>query len=96
VQSLERTDAAATRPPGYPSGTLLALVTWAQRDDPRWFGGRIPDTPLKVEFVQASSGNGANIYRVFEGKTLAETHPDTQNSAQRTGFILNLKPVSLP
>ena len=96
VQALERTDTAAVRPPGYPSGAVLALVTWAQRDDPHWFGGRIPDTPLKVEFVQTSSGSGTDIYRVFEGKALAETHTDAQFAAQRTGFILNLKPVSLP
>jgi hypothetical protein len=51
VQPIEGTDAAVARPPGDPSGAVLALVTWAQRDDPHWFGGRIPDTPLKVEFV---------------------------------------------
>ena len=73
---------------------MLALVTWNQRDDPHWFGGRIPDTPLKVEFVQTFSGTGADIYRVFEGKALAETHADTHNAAQRTDFILNLKPVA--
>jgi hypothetical protein len=87
---------AETRPPEYPSGAVLALVTWAQRDDPHWFGGRIPDTPLKVEFVQTSSGNGTDIYRVFEGKALIEAHADSQTAARRTDFILNLKPVSLP
>jgi hypothetical protein len=96
VQTLERMDVAAARLLGYPSGTVLALVTWAQRDDPHWFGGRIPDRPLKVEFVQTSSGNGAEIYRVFEGKALTESHASAQNAAQRTDFILNLKPVSLP
>jgi hypothetical protein len=75
---------------------VLALVTWAQRDDPHWFGGRIPDTPLKVEFVQTSSGNGTDIYRVFEGKALTEAHVDSQAAARRTDFILNLKSVSLP
>jgi mono/diheme cytochrome c family protein len=29
--------------PKYATGAVLALVTWAQRDDPHWFGGRIPD-----------------------------------------------------
>jgi hypothetical protein len=96
VQALERRDPASGRPPGYPSGSVLALVTWAQREDPHWFGGRIPDTPLTVEFVQTSSGTGADIYRVFEGKALAETRRDTQDAAQRRDFILNLKPASLP
>ena len=96
MQALERRDAAGTRPPQYPSGTVLALVTWTQRDDPHWFGARIPDTPLKVEFVQTSSGNGTASYRVFEGKSLAETHATAQDATQRTDFILNLKPVTLP
>lgn len=95
TQALERKDDTVARPPGYLSGTVLALVTWAQRDDPHWFGGRIPDTPLKVEFVLTSSSNGTDIYRVFEGKVLGETHTDTQNATQRAAFILNLKPVSM-
>jgi len=96
LQALECRDAEGARSPVYPPGTVLALVTWAQRDDPHWFGGRIPDTPLKVEFVQTSSGNGTDIYRVFEGKALTEAHVNSQTAAQRTDFILNLKSVSLP
>lgn len=80
----------------YPAGSVLALVTWAQRDDPHWFGGRIPDTPQSVEFVQISAGRGTNGYRVFEGSRLAEAHPTPSDAARRTSFILNLKPVSLP
>jgi hypothetical protein len=80
----------------YPSGSVLALITWAQRDDPHWFGGRIPDVPQRVEFVQVSAGRGTNGYRVFEGSALAESHPATGDAARRAGFILNLKPASLP
>jgi hypothetical protein len=95
MQAFEYGGAAA---PGhsYPSGSVLALVTWAQRDDPHWFGGRIPDTPQMVEFVQLSSGRSANVYRVFKGRTLVETHPDSKDAEQRIGFILSLKPASLP
>jgi len=96
LHALERRDPEQAHSPGYPSGRVLALVTWTQRDDPHWFGGRIPDTPIKVEFVQTSSGNGTDIYRVFEGKALTETHADSKTAAQRTDFILTLKPVSLP
>lgn len=96
VQALERSDARVSLPPRYPPGTILGLVTWAQRDDPHWFGGRIPDTPLKVEFVQIFSGSDADLYRVFEGEALAETHAGTQSAAQRKDFILSLRPVSLP
>jgi hypothetical protein len=96
LQAFEHRDPSGTRPPEYPSGAVLALVTWAQRDDPHWFGGRILDTPLKVEFVQTSSGNGTDAYRVSAGQALTEAHADSQTAAQRTNFILNLKPVSFP
>lgn len=36
----------------YPAGSALALVTWAQREDPRWFGGNIPATVKSVEFAK--------------------------------------------
>ena len=80
----------------YPSGSVLALVTWAQREDPHWFGGRIPNTPLTAEFVQISSGGNAHVYRLFEGRTLVERHPDAVDASQRTNFILNLKLAYLP
>jgi hypothetical protein len=96
TQVLERRDAAVSLPPGYPSGAVLALVTWAQRDDPHWFGGRIPDTPLKVEFVQTSFDRRSDTYRAFEDRPLVEIHVDAQSAMQRRDFILNLKPVSLP
>jgi len=80
----------------YPSGSVLALVTWAQRDDPHWFGGRIPDTAQRVEFVQIFAGRGTNGDRVLEGRDLVETHPAAGDVLRRTSFILNLKPASLP
>jgi hypothetical protein len=80
----------------YSSGSVLALVTWAQRDDPHWFGGRIPDTPQSVEFVQISAGRGTNAYRVFEDGALVESHPAAGDAARRASFILNLKLASLP
>ncbi|MGA8939566.1 MAG: cytochrome P460 family protein, partial [Acidobacteriaceae bacterium] len=33
---------AARAGSAYPAGTVLGLVTWRQRDDPHWFGARIP------------------------------------------------------
>ncbi len=35
----------------YPPGSILALVTWSQRDDPHWFGGRIPEAIRSVEIL---------------------------------------------
>jgi hypothetical protein len=42
-----------------------------------------------VEVAQISFGNGADVNRVFEGRTLAKAHPDAKDAAQRTEFILS-------
>lgn len=96
IQVLDRREVALAIAPAYPSGSVLALVTWAQRDDPHWFGGRIPNTPLMVEYVQVSAEKRSEQYRVFEGGALAESHPDAGDGARRVKFILGLEPVSLP
>ncbi len=36
----------------YGAGSQLALVTWAQRDDEHWFGGRIPQRFVSMELVR--------------------------------------------
>jgi Haem-binding domain/Cytochrome P460 len=86
---------ASPAAPAYPQGSVVALITWAQRDDPHWFGGRIPDTPVSVEFVAVGPQNSF-AYRRFDGPGLAESHPDSASVAQRTSFLLALKPASLP
>jgi Cytochrome P460 len=40
----------------YPAGAVLGLVTWQQREDPHWFGARIPGRVVSVEFVEVGSG----------------------------------------
>ena len=82
--------------PKYSPGSVLALVTWAQRDDPHWFGARIPDVPLSVEFVQISKDEEGDSYRVFAGTGLIEKHVAPSESEERIRFILELIPVQLP
>jgi Cytochrome P460/Haem-binding domain len=82
--------------PAYPEGAVLALVTWAQRDDPHWFGARIPDVPQSVEFVQVTAAGTASSYRSFAGPGLAENHPTASMMAQRSSFIAGLAPARLP
>jgi hypothetical protein len=79
--------------PVYPAGAVLALVTWAQRDDPHWFGARIPDRPLSVEFVDAGA---QPHYRRFSGTGLEEDGGATNTAPQRAAFMLNLPPAPLP
>lgn len=72
-------------------GATVALVTWAQRDDPHWFGARIPSTPQSVEVVEQGTG-----YRRFAGAGLSEDHPEAAVAAGRRKFILGLAPAQLP
>ena len=50
--------AAARAGEAYPAGAVLGLVTWKQREDPHWFGARIPGQVVSVEFVEVGSGSG--------------------------------------
>ncbi len=80
----------------YPAGAVLALVTWAQRDDPHWFGARIPDTPLSVEFVQVAATEEGGVYRRFAGIGMREERPAANEATQRTHFMETLAPARLP
>jgi hypothetical protein len=79
--------------PAYFHGAVLALVTWSQRDDPHWFGARIPDVPLSVEFVEIGQ---ASVYRRFAGPALSTEGATTQEAAQRKSLIMGLPPAQLP
>ena len=72
VQALSNAPKSEPTAPAYPTGAVLALVTWTQRDDPHWFGGRIPDAPESAEFVRIATAGQINEYRRFSGKGLQE------------------------
>jgi Cytochrome P460 len=95
VQAGRSTRPDASKGPAYAAGAVLALVTWAQRDDPHWFGARIPDQPLSVEFVQVGNNGQQNLYRRFAGAGLSEDL-SLAAAAQRTSFVLGLVPAQLP
>jgi hypothetical protein len=40
---------------GYPAGSVISLVTWTQREDPRWFGANIRNRIKSVELVTVSA-----------------------------------------
>ena len=89
-------ESGAGRQVAYPAGAALALVTWGQRDDPHWFGARIPNDPRSVEFLEIGSGTLPAKYRKFTGAGLAEVASDRDGAAQRTKYLLNLSPAELP
>jgi hypothetical protein len=86
----------APKAPAYSADSVLALVTWAQRDDPHWFGGRIPDKPLSVEFVQVAAAGRPSLYGRFAGPEFLEDHPAASIAAQRANFVQSLAPTQLP
>jgi mono/diheme cytochrome c family protein len=88
--------AGAHGPMFLPAGAVLALVSWQQRDDPHWFGARIPDTPKAVEFVQSAASGNSTEYMSFSGAELQKDHLDAVASGQRSAFILGLTPAMLP
>jgi hypothetical protein len=91
-----RTGSGLGKSPAYPAGSVLALVTWSQREDPHWFGGRIPDNPQSVEFLETGASGRAGSYRCYDGPLLTEHTFSTEEAAKRSGFLLNLAPATLP
>jgi hypothetical protein len=91
-----RTGSGSGKSPAYPAGSVLALVTWSQREDPHWFGGRIPDNPQSVEFVETGASGRARSYRCYDGPSLTEHAFNNDEAAKRSSFLLNLAPATLP
>jgi hypothetical protein len=90
------TRGSASGPLTYTPDSVLALVTWVQREDPHWFGGRIPASPQSVEFVQVGAASKAGGYQRFSGSDLTEEHLAEDEIARRTNFMLGLAPAWLP
>jgi hypothetical protein len=91
-----RTGSGSGKSSAYPAGSVLALVTWSQREDPHWFGGRIPDNPQSVEFVETGASGRAGSYRCYDGPLLTEHAFNNDEAAKRSSFLLNLAPATLP
>lgn len=84
----------------YPAGSQLSLVAWTQRDDPRYFGARIPDRVKSVEFVSVSAapdGHPSYSYAQYEGAS--QTKSSTQEGLtpnDRTTYLLSQRPAVMP
>lgn len=84
----------------YPPGSELALVTWNQQEDGRWFGGKIPATPKSVEFVTVKANaehQPAYAYQRFEGAPLKKTSEQTGTMPnERASFLLTQHAAVMP
>ncbi len=80
----------------YPAGAVLALVTWSQRDDPHWFGGRIPSTPQSIEFVSIPSAPGTNPrYERYQGAPLTRAAA-SEADARRVEYLTSRRAAVMP
>jgi hypothetical protein len=80
----------------YPQGAVLALVTWSQREDPHWFGAKIPSTPQSVEFVSISLRQSPS-YQRYEGAELKLVNdPDGGAIAKRVDYLVSQRAAVMP
>lgn len=77
----------------FPDGSQLALVTWSQREDPHWFGARIPGEPTRVEVVEYLGGTAK--YHLFSGSPLMEQAAGADEK-DRIAAITAMRPIALP
>jgi hypothetical protein len=84
----------------YPGGSELALVTWTQQEDPRWFGANIPGSVKSVEFVRVEDvvdGRRVYAYRRFEGDPLNETSKQDSGAVDaRVWSIISQRAAVMP
>jgi hypothetical protein len=80
----------------YPAGAVLSVVTWGQQEDPRWFGGKIPERPRAVEFVTVSSP-GSYSYQRYEGSPLKKVASVEGNDPKdRAAYLLAQRAAVMP
>lgn len=82
----------------YPEGSELALMTWLQRDDPHWFGARIPGSFVGLERVTVTRGADGKLttsYKRYAGEPLHEA-TDVANSDARKAAILGMVYSQMP
>jgi hypothetical protein len=82
----------------YPPGSVLALVTWEQRGDPHWFGGKIPSTVKSVEFVAIPTTPTQNpTYQLYQGSPLEKVNlSDPAITSARTDYVLSQRAAVMP
>lgn len=84
----------------YPAGSTLSLVTWAQKEDPRWFGAQIPKRVQSVEFVfiTATPENLPHYeYQQYTGSPLVKLSSDEGAAPNdRAVYVLSQRAAVLP
>ena len=84
----------------YPAGSVLSLVTWAEQEDTRWFGGNIPGQATSVEFVNVAAGANnqpSYAYESYEGSPLIRKSVlNGASPGTRAMYLLSLRAAVMP
>jgi hypothetical protein len=87
----------------YPVGSELALATWLERDDPHWFGARIPGSFVALETVtmeRGGDGKATAIYKRYAGDPLGQLREvlvtDAGGAEARKAAILGMRASVMP
>jgi hypothetical protein len=104
MSTLFGNDAAieSARTPGhaeYAAGSVLAQVTWSQREDEHWFGGRIPQRFQAMEIVHITpglEGKPTADYERLEGASLTKASDSPADAEAKKSSILALRASVMP
>jgi hypothetical protein len=84
----------------YPAGAVIAVVTWTQIEDSRWFGAKIPSHVQSVEFVTvnaAKNGEPQIAYELYTGNPLKRAAaPQSSSARERIEDILSRRAAVMP
>ena len=84
----------------YPADAVISLVTRTQKEDPRWFGARIPDRAKSVEFVFARATANTQIeyfFQKYEGNPLQlESAMESSTQKHRANYLISRRAAVLP
>lgn len=84
----------------YPAGTMLSVITWTEQEDPRWFGGNIPQRVKSVEFLAVTTSpdqQTAYAYDEYQGAPLKQNSAaDEASRRERIAFLLAQRAAVMP
>lgn len=76
----------------------LVLITWKQKDDPNWFGAKIPGSLVSIETLKTNTTfkDEHNIVYEFLPGSHSEKIIPTSDTDKRIKDILTLQPAVMP
>jgi hypothetical protein len=84
----------------YPAGSVLAIITWSQQEDPRWFGGKIPGSVQSVEFLEVQAAldhERTYLYSIYSGTPLRKSVSIAEKSpTSRAAYLWAQKAAVMP